>query len=61
LGGVKNGFCPILIIGGMCPGCPPESTPMLQAVVAKPMIRMAQVGYHHLQLRCGSDSTRIQS
>ena len=30
-GGQKSGFAPILIIGGSCPGCPPESTPMIVA------------------------------
>src|SRR6218665_2477508 len=31
--GAKNGFCPHLIIGGgACPGCPPESTPMSSVI-----------------------------
>src|SRR6218665_2963683 len=29
----KAGFAPILIIGGACPGCPPESTPMNQSPI----------------------------
>ena len=30
--GAKRGLSPILIIGGMCPGCPPESTPMTRFI-----------------------------
>src|SRR6218665_1786015 len=34
IGGQKRGFAPILIIGGACPGCPPESTPMVGATIS---------------------------